>query len=59
MIVIFGCNWEETKPNIRVIRSKRTGCAEHVVCMGGDKIQETFLSTRFEGKNAVGRPRPV
>jgi len=30
--------------NIRVIKSNRTRCSGHVVCMGGDKIHETFLS---------------
>jgi hypothetical protein len=44
LIVIFGCNWDETKPNIKVIRSNRTRYLGHVVCMGGDKIHETFLS---------------
>jgi hypothetical protein len=42
--VLIGCNWDETKPNIRVIKSNRTRCSGHVVCMGSDKIHETFLS---------------
>jgi len=56
LIVIFGWNWEETKPNIRVIKSKRTGCSGHVVCMGGDKIHEEFLSEGLKERMLLEGP---
>jgi len=46
----------ETKPNIRVIKSKRTGCSGHVVCMGGDKIHETFLSEGLKERMPLEGP---
>jgi len=56
LIVIFGCNWEETKPNVMVIKSKRTGCSENVVCMGGDKIHEASLSEGLKGRMLLEGP---
>jgi len=56
LIVIFGRDWEETKPNVRDIRSNRTGCSGHVVCMGGDKIHETFLSEGLKERMLLEGP---
>jgi hypothetical protein len=56
-IRIFGCNWEEIKPYIRVIKSRRKGWPGHVICMRDDKCLKHICLV--EGKDAFGRSRPV
>jgi hypothetical protein len=43
--------------NIRIIKSRRMRCAEHVTCMGETRNEYKILVGKLEGKRQIERPR--